>query len=79
MISLQYLHGIGNGIPRGGKQTQIDEAILDFELDDLLVLPLADEFKYPPQLVFDLVIRQHLVSVFWGPNNTILQVVKTIR
>jgi len=39
------LHGVGDAVPGGAEQNQMDVVYLDIQLEDFPMFPLADGFK----------------------------------
>ena len=52
--------------------------VLNIELDNFPVFPLADGFENSSQLVPDLFRREYLAPIFRSPHQVVLQVVKTM-
>ena len=44
------LHGVGYRVSGGGQENEVNMVILDVELNDFPVFPLADGFKDPAKL-----------------------------
>lgn len=73
-----HLHDVRDGVTRRAEKAKVNVVLLDIELDDFPMFPLADDLEDSSQFTFDLLCAEYIASVFWRPDKVIFQVVKTV-
>ena len=77
-FTFQGLHDVRDRVTWRGEKTKVNVVLLDVQLNDFPVFPLADGLEYPFQFTFDLLCPEDLASVLWRPYQVVFQVVKTV-